>query len=75
MSRTRHVLHQNTRITGNVFSHMRCDHACVNVEQIAGLATGDYRNRLALIIGRLRGSTAARRDDNYKQEKNCSSHL
>ena len=57
-----HVLHHQVRIAGNMLSHMRRDHARVNIEDVAGLAAGNNCNRLALIIRRLRGGTAERRE-------------
>ena len=57
-----HVLDHDVRIAGNTLSDMRRDHARVNVVDIAGLAAGNNSNRLALIVRRLRGSVADRRE-------------
>ena len=64
MARAGHVLNQNARIAGNMLSHVRRDHARVNVVQVAGLAARDNGNCLTLIIGSLRCGAGHRTKQN-----------
>jgi hypothetical protein len=72
MARAGHVLHDRVRIAGDMLSDVRRNHARVDIENVAGLAPGNDRNRFALIVRRLRPSAGEKSKQDYKYKKRCS---
>ena len=59
-----HVLHHHIGTARNILSHMRRDHARINIEKVTGLAARNNRDCLALIIRGLRGGMGNRPKQN-----------